>query len=212
MKGQKRKSVLIVIPIILAFILGLNLLLLLFDSCTSEKYTKRYHDVEIYLQQKYRDKEEYGSKIYSSGGNANLFLPEYKELKYNYSDMDFYIFDGTGTMTYTAVTFVLDLKFSDKNEYEAAKQNELSTRSFRTEYEGKRWLEKDPVFEFNLDNFFCKTVLNNDYPRRFGLICFNDSYYVLRYLYFEEWESPEYIKDKDYILKCTSCPWGNDSV
>lgn len=104
------------------------------------------------------------------------------------------------------MTFALDLKFNDKDNYESAKQNELSTRIYRTEYEEKKWNEH-PVFEFKIGSFLCKTVYDEDYPRRFGIICLNDNSLVLRYLYFEEWESPEYVKDADYIFNCTNCPW-----
>lgn len=177
----------------------------------SNKDIKTYHDIEIYTQQKYYDKDEFGEKVYHSGAGVDYFMPKYEEIEYNYSGIDFYIFDGTATLSKTAVTFALDLKFSDKDEYESAKQYELSTRTFMMEYEaGKRdqW-DKDPVFEFNLGNFSCKTVDGNGYPRRVRFICVDDSNYVLRYLVFEEWESPEYVKDADYILSCTNCPWNN---
>ena len=178
--------------------------IVVFAGC--EDASRKYHDIEIYIQQKYRDKEAFSEKVYHSGAGADYFLPKYEEIEYNYSDIDFYIFDGTATLIRTAVTFVLDLKFSDKNEYEAAKQNELLTRSFRTEYKEKKWYEK-PVFEFDIKNYHCKTVDGKGFPCYFGLICLNDTDYVLRYLFFEEWESPEYVKDADYILSCTNCPW-----
>lgn len=181
---------------------------MIFGGCTLWDIVRDYHDIEIYTQQKYLDKEVFESKACSTGYNANYFLPKYEEIEYNYSDIDFYLFDGTATMARTAVTLVLDLQFSDKAEYESAKQNELTMRNFRTEYEDKKWYDR-PVFEFNIRDFFCKTVYGEDYPCRFGLICLNDSNYILRYLYFQEWESPEFVKDADYIYRCTNCPWEN---
>ena len=204
---KKAKKTLIIISIVLAVILGLNMLLVLYERSTAEKFIKRYHGFEIYSQQRYLDKEEFGEKVYHTGVNAKYFLPEYEEIEYNYSDINFCIFDGTATLTQTAVSFALDLRFSGEDEYELAKQNELSTCNFMTKYEGKRWHEKDPVFEFEIGNFICKTVSSDNYPCRFGLLCFNDNDSTLRYLYFEEWESPEYIKNAKYIQSCTECIW-----
>ena len=173
-----------------------------------EDHSVKYHNVDIYLEQLYLHKDIFTEKIYHTGIDANFFLPKYEEIEYNYSDIDFYLFNGTPTLSRTAITFALDLMFSDESDYEEAKQNELSTRIFRTEYEGKKRNEK-PVFEFYKGNFFCKTVYNDNYPRRFGLLCLDDSDLVLRYLYFEEWESGRYVKDPDYIINCTNCPWEN---
>lgn len=191
----------------ISIIMTLCMGIVIWDGCSSNDIRK-YHDIEIYIQQKYHDKDAFGEKVYHSGVGADYFLPKYEEIEYNYSDIDFYIFDGTATLSKTAVTFVLDLKFNDKTEYESAKQNELATHDFMTEYEGKKWYEK-PVFEFNIGDYLCKTVDGNGYPSRVRLICLNDYNYVLRYLIFEEWESPEYVKDADYILSCTNCPWDN---
>ncbi len=201
---MKTKNVLskIVGILIITFIVGS----LFFFGCKDN--SKKYHDIEIYIQQKYLDKDVFGEKVYHTGIDANFFLPKYEDIEYNYSEIDFYIFSGTATLSNTAVTFALDLKFDDKEKYESAKQNELSTREFMTEYEDKKWNE-NPVFEFTIGDFVCKTVYDDDYPRRFGLICLNDNSLVLRYLYFEEWESPEYVKDSNYIFNCTNCPWKN---
>lgn len=203
---KKKKVLLIILSIILVMVIGtaLSYGIILLDGCTGKIRT--YHDIEIYTLQKYHDKDTFGEKVYHSGVGADYFLPKYEEIEYNYSDIDFYIFDGTATSSKTAVTFVLDLKFNDKTEYESAKQNELITRDFMTEYDGKKWYE-NPVVEFNIGNYFCKTVDGTGYPSRVRLICLNDNNYILRYLIFEEWESPEYVKDADYISSCTNCPW-----
>lgn len=195
----------VTLPIVYVFILFSALLI---ADWRSDKDIKRYHDIEIYIQQKYHDKDEFGEKVYYSGVGVDYFMPKFEEIEYNYSDIDFYIFNGTATLSKTAITFALDLKFSDKDEYESAKQNELSTRTLMSEYEAKEG-DKEPVFEFNLGNFSCKTVEGNGYPRRVRFICLDDSNYVLRYLVLEEWESPEFVKDADYILSCTNCPWNN---
>ncbi|MDE6790937.1 MAG: hypothetical protein K2J61_04365 [Clostridia bacterium] len=214
---KKRNTALLTVSVIIeavriitlpfAIIIILLTGILIADGC-SNKDIKRYHDIEIYIQQKYLDKEEFGEQVYYTGAGVDYFIPKFEEIEYNYSDIDFYIFDGTATLSHTAVTFALDLKFSDKNEYESAKQNELSTRTFMTEYAEKKQNE-NPVFEFNLGNFSCKTVDGSGFPRRVRFICLDDSNYVLRYLVFEEWESPEFVKDATYILNCTNCPWNN---
>ena len=134
------------------------------------------------------------------------FLPRYEDVQYNYSDIDFYIFDGTATMDKTAVTFALDLSFDNIDAYNEAKSSELESRTFMTDYsENNRY--ENAEFEFTTGDFSCKTVYDDDYPRRFELICFNDGTYTLRYLFFEEWEAWEYAQDKDYIINCTNCPW-----
>lgn len=201
---MKTKNILskIVGLLIVAFILGS----FFYYGCTD--HSKKYHDIEIYIQQKYLDKDVFGDKVYHSGAGAKFFLPKYEDIEYSYSEIDFYIYDGTATLGNTAVTFALDLKFDDKQKYESAKQNELSTREFMTEYEDKKWNE-NPVFEFKIGSFNCKTVKDEGYPRRVRFICSNDSNFVLRYLIFEEWESPEYVKNSNYIFNCTNCPWKN---
>ncbi len=173
-------------------------------SCSNEPRT--YNDVNIYIEQKFYNEEEFGEKVYHTGISAMNFIPEYEEIEYDYSYIKFYIFDGTATMTKTAVSFVLDLYFSDKNVYQSAKTNELEQHIFMTDYSGKKWYE-NPEFEFSIGDFFCKIVYNDNYPRRYGLICSNDNNFILRYLFFEEWEGPEYVQSKDYIKKCTNCPW-----
>lgn len=105
-------------------------------------------------------------------------------------------------LDYTAVTCVLDLDFENIDRYKEVKSMELTTRSFASESIGF-----NSALEFVVGNFVCKTVQNEKYPRQFGIICYNDNDSIMRYLYFEEWESPEYAKDKDYIIKCTNCPW-----
>lgn len=200
---MKRKAI-VSLSIVVIIIFGLTILLILYSGYADKKYVKRYHDIEIYSQQKYLDKDEFGDRVYHTGVGAKYFLPKYDEIEYNYSDINFCIFDGTATMTYTAVSFVLDLKFNDKVDYESAKQNELSTRNFMAEDEGKRWHEKNP--EFELGDFVCKTVSDSKYPRCFGLLCFNENKSVLRYLYFQEWES-DYIKNAEYIKSCSNCTW-----
>ena len=168
--------------------------------------SKAYNDESIYTEQKFYCVDEFGQKVYHTGISAMYFIPEYEKLEYEYDYLEFYIFDGTATMVKTAITFVLDLYFNDQDAYKSAKDNELETRTFMTEYPAKKWYE-NPEFEFSIGDFFCKTVYDDNYPRRFGLICYNDDNFVLRYLYFEEWEAPEYVQNKDYIAKCTNCPW-----
>lgn len=181
--------------------------LMLVDYGLSEKDFKAYHDKEIYIQQRYHDKDEFGEQVYAAGARVDDFMPKYEEIEYNYYDIDFYIFDGVVTYTRTAITFALDLMFSVKDEYESAKQNELSTRSFMTEYEGKETYE-NPVFEFTFGTFSCKTVKHIEYPRGVRFICLDDSNYVLRYLIFVEWYDDE-VKDVEYIMSYTNCPWNN---
>lgn len=173
-------------------------------SCVDDP--KTYNDTDIYMELKFYNEEDFGQKVYHTGISAMNFIPEYEDLKYDYSSIDFYIFDGTTTMDKTAVSFVLDLHFNDQNAYQSAKNNELESQIFMMDYPDKKWYE-DPEFEFSISDFFCKTVYNDNYPRRFGLICYNDNNFILRYLFFEEWEASEYVQDKDYIAKCTNCPW-----
>ena len=199
---KRKTTVLSMILILLIIILNVALC---FAGCSDA--SKKYHDIDIYIHQTYHDIDALGEYVYRSGSGADYFLPKYEEIEYNYSDIDFYIFDGTATLTRTAVTFVLDSKFDDEAEYETAKQNELSTREFMTEYKDKKWFDRRPVFEFTLGDFLCKTVNGNGYPRRVRLICMNDSSFILRYLIFEEWEAPERIQSPDYIKSCSNCPW-----
>lgn len=180
---------------------------LFLDACWSNN-GKTYHDKEIYIQQRYHDKDEFGERVYSARVGVDSFMPKYEEIEYNYSDIDFYIFNGEANDTKTAITFALDLMFSDKDEYESAKQNELSTRTFMTEYEGKKPNE-NPVFEFNFGTFLCKTVDLKSYPQYVKLICLDDSNYVLRYLVLKEWINRDEVKTPEYIVKCTNCPWNN---
>ena len=198
---EKRKAVLSIILVLVVLLFGF----LIVAGVSDAHDYKAYHDINIYIQQQYHNKEVFGDKVYSLGVSADNFMPEYDEIEYNYSDIDFYIYNGTATMTKTAVTFALDLKFNDKDEYESAKSFELSAREFMTEYKGKQ--PNKSIFEFELGDFLCKTVEGNGYPRCAGFICLNDSKLVLRYLIFEEWESPESVKDARYISGCTNCPW-----
>lgn len=174
----------------------------------SDSYAKTYHDKEIYIQQRYHDKDEFGDQVYAYGMGIEYFMPKYEEIEYNYSDIDFYIFNGASTVTKTAITFALDLIFSDKDEYESAKQSELSTRTFMTEYEEKTPNENS-AFEFKFGTFLCKTVDGKGYPQCVRFICLDDSNYILRYLVFDEWINQDEVKAPEYIVKCTNCPWNN---
>lgn len=198
-----RKKILIPIIIVVAIAIAVFFIV----ACTDRPVT--YHSAEIYTQQQFYDEEMVGKKVSSSGGYARHFLPEYEGIEYNYSSVDFYIYDGTTTLTRTAVTFALDLQFDDENDYLTAKQSELSANNFMTEYNGDDLFlfEAKPETEFSYGDFTCKIVENADYPRRCGIICFNDEDYVLRYLYYDEWEAPEQVPQVDYIVKCTNCPW-----
>lgn len=204
---MKIKRTVISISVAILIIASLCASALLLGACTDNDF-KAYHDKEIYIQQKYHDREEFGEQVYFSGVGVDYFMPKYEEIEYNYSDIDFYIYNGVGTLTKTAITFVLDLMFSDKDEYESAKQNELSTRTFMTEYEGKK-PDENPVFEFNFGTFYCKTADGKGYPQYVMLICLDDSNCVLRYLVFQEWINRDEVKAPEYIVKCTNCPWNN---
>lgn len=201
MKGKYKIAKVWAILTVLAFIL------ICVVSLSDRFALKKYHDVQIYSEKTYLDKDKFGEKVYFTGLGARSFLPEFSEITYDYSDIDFYLFNGTATSSNTAVTFVLDLKFEDAERYEEAKQTELSCHAFRTEYADKKWLDCVPLFEFSEGSYVCKTVQNDHYPSRFGLLCYSDDNNSLRYLFFEEWEASGYIQSKEYIIECTNCPW-----
>lgn len=171
-----------------------------------------YHDRNIFIERDFLDKENYNSAIYSSGVIADRFFPIYDEIKFKYDEINFYIYSGHRNLTHTGVTFSLDLIFDNENEYDEAKNTVLNYYNFlklediSPEYSGPH----KPQVIFEIDNFVCKIVNEGDYtkyPSYFGMICYNDKEKVLRYLFFRELESPEYVQSVEYIKKCSNCPW-----
>lgn len=176
---------------------------------TDKNRIKTYHDVNIYMEKTYFETKELGEKVYHTGINSKQFIPSYNDLSYHYSSIDFYIFDGTATLTDTAVTIALDLFFDDENVYATAKQTAMESNFFMSESEKAENISSSQL-DFTIEDFECKTVEDDGFSRRFGLLCFSDEKRILRYLYFEEWESPEYLKSKNYIWECSNCPWEVD--
>jgi len=201
MTGKKR-----IFKILLFVLLGfliLSLVVHIIGIClmqSDKRNIQEFHDLDIFLEKKFLNRDQFGENIYHSGINAEKFFPVVENSDNRKFEMDFYIFDGTATLGSTAVTFALDLEFAMGEDYLEMKSIELSSRDFETDLSGL-------IREFSMGNFICKIIKSDEYPRRFGLICYNDKDSIMRYLYFEEWESPEYEKNQDYIMRCTNCPW-----
>lgn len=195
-KKKYKKSVILFLTVVYV----LFFLLVLLISYSDPKTIKSYEGQDIYIQKTYLDKDKFGEKVYHTGINAGHFMPEYLEIPYRFTDFNFFLFDGTASLLQSAVTYVLDLMFDDADFYEEAKQNEISLHDFMAD-------EDKSEFEFSKGNYICRLVQSRQYPRCFGVLCSSDQDKTLRYLYFEEWEKPEYPPRKEYIISCTNCPW-----
>ena len=56
-------------------------------SCVDDP--KTYNDTDIYMELKFYNEEDFGQKVYHTGISAMNFIPEYEDLKYDYSSIDF---------------------------------------------------------------------------------------------------------------------------
>lgn len=198
MKKHKGTKFIILITVALLFTL---VLIPLMDAFDLQKITK-HDDITLYINNDYdllNDNEIYKK----TSNNCKDFLPKYNDFIYRQFVKEFYIFDGSNTMSYTSISFVLELQFDNIQEY---KQFLL--------YENER-MEYTDKFEITYKEYNCflTTDTNLTYyyyeeniPFQFGMLCQNEKNLLIRYIYFRECES-SVDKNFNIVFKNTNCNW-----
>lgn len=208
---SKKISAPIVIALYLAVGVAICYLGLTLINCMNPG-GRRYDDVDLYKNRVFLDEEKFDSRFNYTAKLADKFLPSYEEIDFGYSDIGFYIYDGSPNITKTALTFVLELKFDNDTAYSAAREEILGSYTLMTEedVQSKSSL-REVKYELEVGSFECVTVNGDGYtkfPEYYGLLCFNDSGKTIRYLYFRELEAPEsFHGDSEYVIECTNCDW-----
>lgn len=174
-----------------------------------------FHDVSIYEKQKYKDESEPSYKMCDFATASEEFIPAFDKITYEYSAMDYYMYDGQSNLTDSSVSIVLDLQFDSYDNYNKAKDDALKTYPFLditcVEEMYLKYYEECAVFEFDLGSFHCQIVGDETFeciPGTTGIICYSDENMILRYVYFKDiafaWELES---EMSYIKDCTSCKW-----
>lgn len=194
--NKKIKRALSICIILLLIFSGFAMTIILFDK------GETYCDLSVYFNQNYANGSFLQGKADEAGKRALGFLPDSDDYRYREEISDFYIFDGSKTLTTTGVTFVLDVSFADRETYSACKQEE----SLRNYVDEAQSYEKKESFECRIvDDDNIQYAKGESVPWCCGMICTNDDEMIVRYLYFSETDG--YHTNLAYMLNCTSCPW-----
>ena len=195
---------------------------MLFSGCIQKDFDRRatkIHDVNCYKNQSFLEQETYKSTFIAEAGRLSLsFFPKYSDIKFNYKEIDFYIYgyDVNDTFTvYPDVTFVLEFSFENSTDYQVLLDSINSEYKFLEEPIKDGWSYLMPVAEFELGAYDCKVVkyeekfLHLVYPGTVQIVCINESSLTIRYLYCFD-EDRDIINEKEFIKSiqlATFCDW-----
>ena len=195
-----------------ALVMTVLTLMTLLISCDDEDAT-RIDDVNMYIEESYYtfDREDLSWK-YSAGRAAYGFFPPYNELEFNYSDLNFYVYNYAG-LTYPETTIILELKFDDKQAYDEASTEIHSTYKFlEAPVKGDLFSTEMPRAEYQIGGFLVKIITQgeqNNFPHSVYAICENDNEMVLRYLYIYDMHT-DGINERGFIngiVEHSNCSW-----
>ena len=136
-----KKSVLVmfVASVCLIFCISIFTFIVNYDI----KKIKLYNELELYRGDNYlylNDDKEYCF----AANKANLYFPDYSNFPFEDNVDKFYIFDGSKTLGRTSISFVLEIKFENTNDYNEYICYELDrcsyTDSFDVNYEKYEFL------------------------------------------------------------------------
>lgn len=196
---NKEKKIIILISIVSFLIVLITISLI---GIADSKKILKYDDLNLYKSNNYELLNN--NDIYKrTSNNCKLFIPEYNDFEYSQFANGFYIFDGTNTLTYTSVSFVLELQFNTTQEYEQF----ILYEHDRCEYTNKYNIIYHGYECFvTVDENYTYFYYEKDIPYQFGLLCENKNNLMIRYVYFRECES-SLEEQFDVVFKNTNCDW-----
>lgn len=190
------------IIILFAFCISvlISMLIIIFIGNHDNKHVQLYNDAELYKNNKYENLNN-DNKYVSTVNKAKLYFPKYENFPYADNILNFYIYDGSQTISKTSISFVLELKFDNFKSF-----NEF------LKYENNR-LKYNTLLVKN--NFLIKLCIEDkitfyryqkEVPYSFGLLCENAENLIVRYVYFSEREI-EIDEDYEIVFLNTNCEW-----
>lgn len=178
------------------------LILFLASSCTSFP-SREYCDVNMYINKEYLNEQYFKSSFVVSraGPYADKFFIPYDEINFDYEDMQFYVFDGTDSITKPGISLSLDMKFGEN--YHEVKDYLINKYNF---YD-------DDYYKATIGKYTCQIVSDEEitsYIERFGMLCYCDLEKTIRlfYYYDEDYDLDKSLNEyKSKIIKCSNCVW-----
>lgn len=189
-------------------IILLSLIVLIFSSyigCliySNINDIERYDNIALYKTNDYLLLNNQDTYIDVSN-RSNVFFPKYDDFVNKDIINGFYIFDGRMTITRTSLSFVLELKFENLQEYEEYLTYEMDRCSYTNKYNISH---KNYECLITIDKNITYYRYNKDIPYAFGMLCYNKDRLIIRYVYFEECEGPV-EKNFKIVFKNTNCDW-----
>ena len=192
--------------IVLAIVMVIALI-----SCDRDENEIRIDDINVFKNKEYisEDYDNYDLWWKTTAGQcASNFFPPYEEIKYNYSDINFYVYAHADFIAYPDATFVLELVFDNEIDYQNAKKDIYSTYDFLKE-PVKREM---PACEYVIGEFTVKILTEGEednFPHQVYAICENDKAYTIRYLtvYDEDMDIMRKSHFKNGVEKYSNCKW-----
>ena len=190
------------------------LILTLLSSCDSQEDSKiRISDINMFITEEYLSEDRYNEEVEwwkrEAGVLAKDLFPEYDEIEYDYSDINFYIYAYMGLFNYPDASFVLELKFDNAEKYAEAKADIHTIYKF---LENPVNLEM-PACEYTVGNYLVRILTEGEqydnFPHYVYTICENDDECILRYMFLYSSEQ-DAINVKDFIYDIengTNCEW-----
>lgn len=183
---------------------GIYIILSLFLLSSCSAFTSReYCDTNIYINKEYLNEQYFQSSFVATraGPCADKFFIPYNEISFDYEDMQFYVFDGTDSITKPGISLSLDMKFGEN--YHEVKDYLINKYDF---YD-------DDYYKATIGKYTCQIVSDEEitrYIERFGMLCYCDSEKTIRlfYYYDEDYDLDESLNEyKSKIIKCSNCVW-----
>lgn len=185
------------------------------QACTTGEAIQ-IHDSSIYKNNEYINLEEYQNTwLINAGNNASKFFPEYEDINFEYSSVDFYIYCNTVNdtfITFPDATLILELSFSDKESYDSAKENINNTYEYLKEPVKSTFSYEMPSGNFMIGSYDCFVIKNDKdrYLKSFNTICYNEDELKIRYLYCYETDTDSISSINqlvESIKQRTACDW-----
>lgn len=200
---MKRKIKIFLFAILIVF----SILLLSFRIYTEFNSIERYDDINLFIDDSYlklNDYKDYNDTVYKGASKkSKYFFPDYSEFANIEIINGFYIFDGSKTIHRCSLSFVLDLKFDNLQDYENYLANELTrcnyTSQFNISYNNYECL-------ITTDETYTYYHVNKKVPYEFGMLCYDKENFIIRYVYFREC-GYEVDEKFDIVFKNTNCDW-----
>ena len=188
---------------------------MIFALTSCEKDAVRIDDIDMFINETYysNDPEDASWKYY--GENAYEFFPSYDEIKYDYSDIKFYVYSYSDLFFYPDITYVLELKFDNKQSYDVAKQDIFAQYNFlQDSVKEDRWPYSTimPQATYTIGNYTVKIITQGEqdnFPNNVYAICENQTDFVIRYLYVYDLDNDALNADDfiDGIIESSNCKW-----